>query len=132
MVSCSPGGTQPQTGRQKPSVTWSQPSSWRRHTLLTGSERAVGQVRSGGSASVGPRDSMEDRHLIVSPVDEHLPETHLFGVFDGHRGSEAAAFLEAHLADALWQHRGRSAPAALKASSTAHLWGFKLRDSLNT
>ena len=75
---------------------------------------------------MGPRDSMEDRHIIISPVHEHLPATHLFGVFDGHRGSEAAAFLEAHLADTLWQHRGRSAPDALKASSTAHLQDCKM------
>lgn len=60
---------------------------------------------------------MEDRHIILSPLDEQAPSTQLFGVFDGHRGSEAAAFVEAHLADALWRHRNKAAPDALKAGS---------------
>ena len=57
---------------------------------------------------------MEDRHILASPWHQTAPHTHLAAVFDGHRGSAAACFLEAHFAHTLWQHRGSDAPTALK------------------
>jgi serine/threonine protein phosphatase PrpC len=54
-------------------------------------------------ATAGARgvDKMEDRHLVLSPLPGAPPHAHLFVVFDGHRGAEAAEFAAASLARAL-------------------------------
>jgi serine/threonine protein phosphatase PrpC len=46
-------------------------------------------------------DKMEDAHCIMSPLTPHAPHAHLFAVFDGHRGAEAARFAAASLPLAL-------------------------------
>ena len=46
-------------------------------------------------------DKMEDRHLVLSPLPGAPPHAHLFAVFDGHRGAEAAAFAAQALPRAL-------------------------------
>ena len=47
----------------------------------------------------GWRKSMEDAH--VTSLDVIPGEISIFGVFDGHGGSEVAKFVEIHLVDEL-------------------------------
>ena len=46
-------------------------------------------------------DKMEDAHVVLSPLRADAPGAHLFCVFDGHRGAEAAGFAAASLSRAL-------------------------------
>lgn len=55
--------------------------------------------RSGSWAEIGPKSYMEDEHICVNNLDEHLGATvkvpspgAFYGVFDGHNGSDAAEF----------------------------------------
>lgn len=75
------------------------------------------QVTAGSFATAGRRgeDRMEDRHILVSPVADAEPASHLFAVFDGHRGAEAAHFAAAALEDRLRDSWARpSGEAALQ------------------
>jgi serine/threonine protein phosphatase PrpC len=54
----------------------------------------------GAFGAVGPRESMEDRQLVRASLGGDAA-VHLVGVFDGHRGHEAAAFASAQLPRAL-------------------------------
>jgi len=56
-------------------------------------------LRYGVGSLQGRRKSMEDRHALVEGVAG--PGTWFAGVFDGHNGDGAAAFLEANLASAV-------------------------------
>lgn len=60
-----------------------------------------GGVRHGGCAMQGWRRSMEDAHVVVSGLcgndDDDLLVDTVFGVFDGHGGSEVARFCRRHL-----------------------------------
>ncbi|GAB4815737.1 hypothetical protein N2152v2_002783 [Parachlorella kessleri] len=86
------------------------PQQWQRHPQ--GSKLAAPAPAVAAFASAGARgaDRMEDRHLILRDLGGWEGVT-VFGVFDGHRGSEAADYLaanlEGHLA-ARW-HSARSA-----------------------
>lgn len=58
-------------------------------------------IRSGSSAETGPRRYMEDEHIRIDDLSSHLgslfqfPQPSAFyGVFDGHGGREAAAFIK--------------------------------------
>ncbi|KAK6937223.1 PPM-type phosphatase-like domain [Dillenia turbinata] len=60
----------------------------------------VPTIRSGSFADIGPRRSMEDEHIRIDDLSAHLgspfkfPKPSAFyGVFDGHGGSEAAAYI---------------------------------------
>lgn len=55
----------------------------------------------GAYASQGLRDAMEDRHIIYKTGDDSRI---VFGLFDGHRGAEAAQFLQDHLQQCLIAH----------------------------
>lgn len=57
-------------------------------------------VSIGGFAGIGPRDSMEDRHVVIHSLGGQ-EANHLAAVFDGHRGHEAADFAASHLPRAL-------------------------------
>ncbi|KAI0769785.1 protein serine/threonine phosphatase 2C [Trametes elegans] len=52
------------------------------------------------TAAKGPRDSMEDAHLIETPFAGIRGQA-LFGVFDGHGGKEAAKWSSKHYASCL-------------------------------
>lgn len=76
-------------------------------------------VSAAALATAGARgvDKMEDRHLVASPLPGAPPHAHLFAVFDGHRGAEAAAFAADSLPRALAAAWG--APGAQTHSSLA-------------
>ncbi|KAL3652962.1 hypothetical protein CASFOL_002643 [Castilleja foliolosa] len=65
-------------------------------------QQFVPSIRSGGFADIGPRRYMEDEHIRIDNLSTHLgsldvnfPEPSAFyGVFDGHGGSEAAAYVK--------------------------------------
>ncbi|XP_030532558.2 probable protein phosphatase 2C 49 [Rhodamnia argentea] len=60
----------------------------------------VPSIRSGSFADIGPRRFMEDEHICVDDLSTHLGSPYRFpkpsafyGVFDGHGGAEASAFI---------------------------------------
>jgi serine/threonine protein phosphatase PrpC len=57
---------------------------------------AAAAVESGAFGALGPRESMEDRHVVVQGLGGDARVT-LAAVFDGHRGHEAAAYAAAQL-----------------------------------
>jgi serine/threonine protein phosphatase PrpC len=57
---------------------------------------AAATVESGAFGALGPRESMEDRHVVVQGLGGDARVT-LAAVFDGHRGHEAAAYAAAQL-----------------------------------
>lgn len=60
---------------------------------------------------------MEDRHLfLTAPPPPRRPQPHVFGVFDGHRGAEAADFCQRSFPAALrsrWAAAGETPESAL-------------------
>lgn len=54
-------------------------------------------VKYGGSAMQGWRRTMEDAHLAQTSMPDD-PSTAIFGVFDGHGGSEVAKFCQRYMA----------------------------------
>lgn len=58
------------------------------------------QLMAGAFGAIGPRESMEDRQLMRACLGGDS-QVHVVGVFDGHRGHEAAAFAAAALPRAL-------------------------------
>jgi serine/threonine protein phosphatase PrpC len=58
------------------------------------------QVAAGVYAAMGPRDTMEDRHVVIRGLGGD-PRLHFAGVFDGHRGAQAAHYAALHLPRAL-------------------------------
>ncbi|KAF8724320.1 hypothetical protein HU200_021349 [Digitaria exilis] len=63
----------------------------------------VPSIRSGSFADIGPRRDMEDEHIRIDDLSAHLGSLLMFsvpsafyGVFDGHGGSDAAAYMKKH------------------------------------
>lgn len=61
------------------------------------------QIRSGSSCDIGCRATMEDEHICIDDLSACLGDLFkcplrgsFYGVFDGHRGAEAASFLKKH------------------------------------
>ncbi|KAL6626314.1 hypothetical protein ACP70R_030040 [Stipagrostis hirtigluma subsp. patula] len=61
----------------------------------------VPNIRSGSFADIGPRRYMEDEHIRIDDLSGHLGSplvisvpSAFYGVFDGHGGSDAAAYMK--------------------------------------
>ncbi|CAK0781962.1 hypothetical protein CVIRNUC_005517 [Coccomyxa viridis] len=69
------------------------------------------------TAGLRGEDRMEDRHIICSPLTSARPGTHLIGIFDGHRGWQAAQHAAEHFQEHLLSQTQRSdAGSALRAA----------------
>ncbi|CAD6273050.1 unnamed protein product [Miscanthus lutarioriparius] len=63
----------------------------------------VPTIRSGSFADIGPRRYMEDEHIRIDDLSAHLGSllvcplpSAFYGVFDGHGGPDAAAYMKRH------------------------------------
>ncbi|GLT58839.1 hypothetical protein SLA2020_317010 [Shorea laevis] len=61
-------------------------------------------LRSGSCAEIGPKQYMEDEHICIDNLAEHLEATveftspgAFYGVFDGHGGIDAATFIRSNI-----------------------------------
>lgn len=94
-------------------------------------------VTMGAFAAQGPRDHMEDRHLLMTGMmPGHLCQEagsplpfHLVGVFDGHRGAAAAEHAKQRLASAFLEALERL-PALPGAAASAEVRGVSSRSPL--
>ncbi|KAL6850391.1 hypothetical protein ACP4OV_021018 [Aristida adscensionis] len=73
----------------------------------------VPSVRSGSFADIGPRRYMEDEHIRIDDISDHLGSLWMcsvpsafYGVFDGHGGSDAAAFMKKHAMRLFFEEAG--------------------------
>ncbi|KAM0902890.1 hypothetical protein ACQ4PT_019018 [Festuca glaucescens] len=72
----------------------------------------VPNIRSGSFADIGPRMYMEDEHIRVDDLSAHLGSllvcplpSAFYGVFDGHGGPDAAAYMKRHAMRFLFEDR---------------------------
>lgn len=63
----------------------------------------IPSIRSGSFADIGPRKFMEDEHIRIDNLSGHLGSVFtcptpsaFYGVFDGHGGQDAAAYVKRH------------------------------------
>ncbi|KAI4335040.1 hypothetical protein L6164_013724 [Bauhinia variegata] len=69
--------------------------------LETSATKFLPNIRSGSYAEIGPRGSMDDEHIRIDDLAAHLGfvfkcpmPSAFYGVFDGHGGPDAAAFIK--------------------------------------
>lgn len=70
-------------------------------TEFVGSTKNVPSIRSGSHTDIGPRRSNEDEHICIDDLSAHVGNLYrwtspssFYAIFDGHGGSEAAAYLK--------------------------------------
>ncbi|PKA48123.1 putative protein phosphatase 2C 27 [Apostasia shenzhenica] len=73
-------------------------------SLLDGQAKFLPTFRSGSCSEIGPKTSMEDEHICIDNLVDHLGSgadfpAHgaFYGVFDGHGGTDAAYFVRNNL-----------------------------------
>ena len=113
-----------------------EPIDWRTQepAFATPSEEAresAAAFSAGVFSTPGARgaDKMEDRHIVVPALGGHA-HAHLFAVFDGHRGHEAAEFAMSHVERAVrseWGEHGDDVGKALAAATTKLDVAFRAR-----
>ncbi|XP_074588257.1 putative protein phosphatase 2C 27 isoform X2 [Curcuma longa] len=62
------------------------------------------RLRSGSNTAIGRKQSMEDEHICIDNIEEHIGEAtdislpgSFYGVFDGHGGKDAAFFVRTNI-----------------------------------
>ncbi|KAI3734479.1 hypothetical protein L6452_13949 [Arctium lappa] len=69
-----------------------------------GKSEYMPMIRSGSCAEKGPKEYMEDEHICIDNLLEHLDRTEgfpspgaFYGVFDGHGGTDAASYVRKNI-----------------------------------
>lgn len=88
----------------------------------------IGGVQYGGASMQGWRRNMEDAHVVLGE-QQNDDTTSVFGVFDGHGGSEVARFCQEHLAKELLTMDGFAGNVEESLVKVFHRIDDMLRDS---
>ncbi|KAG6514033.1 hypothetical protein ZIOFF_024372 [Zingiber officinale] len=73
-------------------------------SLSNRSSESSPRLRSGSCTAIGGKQSMEDEHICIDNIEEHIGESadislpgSFYGVFDGHGGKDAAFFVRTNI-----------------------------------
>ncbi|CAH1430967.1 unnamed protein product [Lactuca virosa] len=72
--------------------------------IVDGKSEYMPMIRSGSCAEKGPKEYMEDEHICIDNLLQHLDRTEgfpspgaFYGVFDGHGGTDAASYVRKNI-----------------------------------